>query len=171
MIYSGLKLRAKQLVLFVFCCSMIAGLIGCDAFVRKFTRKPKKEQISREEMVLVPEEYKSTMTPEQMYRQYFLFWQSWQDELIESLVQKRSNKKQVDCAQEALKNLANLRAMMKEDKQKKFDVYINDLKWLKDQITQDLYGTGAPGYARAAERIKRGILRDFSYNKVKKDLI
>ena len=86
-------------------------------------------------------------------------------------MQRKSNKKQVDCAQEALKNLDNLRVMMKEDKQKKFDVYLSDLKWLKEQIAQDLYGTSAPGYARAAERIKRGILRDFSYNKVKKDLI
>lgn len=168
---SGFIFKIKRLALTGICFSLAAGLIGCDAFVRKFTRKPKKERISREEMVLVPEEYKSTMTQEQIYRQYFLFWQSWQDELIESLVQKKSNKKQVDCAQEALKNLDSLRAMMKEDKQKKFDVYINDLKWLKDQIARDLYGTGAAGYSRAAERIKRGILRDFSYNKVKKDLI
>ena len=79
MIYAGLKLKIKQLVLFFICCLMIAGLVGCDAFVRKFTRKPKKERITKEEMVLVPEEYKSTMTQEQMYRQYFLFWQSWQD--------------------------------------------------------------------------------------------
>jgi len=171
MIYSGLRLKTKQLTMFGICCLMVISLIGCDAFVRKFTRKPKKENITREEMVLVPEEYKPTMTREQIYRQYFLFWQSWQDELIESLIQRRSNKKQVDCAQEALKNLANLRAMMKEDKQKKFDVYVNDLKWLKDQVARDLYSTSAPGNARAAERIKRGILRDFSYNKVKKDLI
>jgi len=171
MIYAGLKLKIKQLALFGTCYLMIASLIGCDAFVRKFTRKQKKDSISKEEMVLVPEEYKSTMTKEQIYRQYSLFWQSWQDELIESLAQRKSNKKQVDCAQEALKNLANLRALMKEDKQKKFDVYLNDLKWLKEQIAQDLYGTSAPGYVRSAERIKRGILRDFSYNKVKKDLI
>jgi hypothetical protein len=152
---------------------LLFAMLGCDAFVRKFTRKPKKESISREEMVLVPEEYKPTMSKEQLYRQYFLFWQSWQGELITSLTptQTGNNKKQVDCAQEAIKNLSNLRTMINEDKQKKLDIYINELKELKSQIAKDFYGTNITAYARAAERIKRGILRDFSYNKVRNDLI
>ena len=58
-----MKLRTKSLTLrnlILFCClgAMACGLVGCEAFVRKFTRKPKKEDLPRTEMVLTPEEYK-----------------------------------------------------------------------------------------------------------------
>jgi len=147
-------------------------LMGCDAFVRKFTRKPKKEDLRQEEMVLAPEEYKGPqMTKEKLYRQYFLFWKSWHDELIESLSQHRSQKKQVDCIEEAIKNLVNLKALLNINMQKKLDVYLFELKELQDQISKDLYGNNAIINARSAEHIKRNILRDFSYNKIKNYLI
>src|SRR3989338_7136675 len=108
---------------------LIVNLLGCDAFVRKFTRKTKKENLPQKEMVLAPEEWSGPqMTSEQMYRQYFLFWKSWQDELIETLLQKKSQKKQIDCSLEAIKNLLNLRALLNSDSQKKLDNYINQIK-------------------------------------------
>lgn len=81
--------RLRRTILLFFCGFLILNMIGCEAFVRKFTRKAKKEQ--REEMVLVPQEYqKPKLTKEQEYRHYFLYWQSWQDELIGSLRQRKS---------------------------------------------------------------------------------
>jgi hypothetical protein len=150
----------------VFC--LLSSLIGCDAFVRKFTRKPKKEELPQEEMVLAPEEYKGPqITKEELYRQYFLFWKSWMLELIESLLQNKSLKKQVDCAQEALKNLISLKELLNEEAQKKLDVYITQLEDLKTQITKDLYGSDVASNLRRAERIKMNILKDFSYAKIK----
>jgi len=160
---------------FIFICgllTMVYGLLGCDAFVRKFTRKPKKEALLAEEMVLVPEEYKGPqITKEEQYRQYFLFWKSWQDELITSLLEKRSQKKQIDCAKEAIRNLVSLKAFLNEEKQKKLDIYINRLNDLQGQISQDLYGSVTASYLQAAERIKRDILKDFSYHKISKDIV
>ena len=146
----------------------LVNLIGCDAFVRKFTRKPKTENLPQEEMVLAPEEYKGPqMSKEELYRQYFLFWRSWQDEVISSLLEKASHKRQVNCAEEAIKNLNSLRELLNEDKQKKLDIYLTQLEELKDLITKDLYGNNSSSYAQKAELIKRNILRDFSYNKIK----
>jgi hypothetical protein len=146
-------------------------MLGCDAFVRKFTRKRKKEA-PKEEMVLVPEEYKPPqLTKEEVYRQYFLFWKSWHDELINSLSAGASHKKQIDCINEALENLEPLRTTLQEAKQKKLDIYINQLKDLKESIAEDLYGNNVAQNRLTAERIKRGILRDFSYDKVKKYLV
>ncbi len=151
---------------------MISGLVGCDAFVRKFTRKPKKENIPREEMVLMPEEYKSNLTKEEQYRQYFLYWKSWHDELIESLSRTAANhKKQVDCTQEAINNLSNLRGLLNAETRKKLDAYINQLTDLKGLIVKDLYSSDAANNLQKAERIKRAILRDFSYDKIKSNLI
>ena len=84
-----------KIILLATCYLLLATLIGCEAFVRKFTRKSKNPV--EEVMVLAPEEYKGPQqTKEELYRQYFLFWKSWQDELIESLLQNKSNKKKVN---------------------------------------------------------------------------
>ncbi len=155
---------------FLLSTLILSTLIGCEAFVRKFTRKPKKQ--IEEVMVLAPQEYKGPlMTKEELYREYFLFWKSWQDELIGALTGKKSLKKQIDCAGEAIKNLVNLRALLKEEKQKKIDIYIIELKGLQDEIAKDLYGSSIPLHTRGAERIKRNILRDFPYKKIKDFLI
>jgi hypothetical protein len=146
--------------------------MGCDAFVRKFTRKPRKDLLPKEEMVLVPEEWKGPqMTKEELYRQYFNFWKSWQDELIESLLQNRAQKKQLDCIEEAIKNLQYLRTMLAGEKQKKLDIYVEQLNSLRDNISRDLYGSNNANNFQRAESIKRNILRDFSYPKVKNYLL
>jgi hypothetical protein len=140
--------------------------------VRKFTRKPKKEDLPQEEMLLAPEEYKGPqMSREELYRQYFLFWKSWQDEIINSLYGKASHKRQVDCAEEAIKNLNNLKGLLNEERQKKLDIYLGQLEELKDLITEDVYSNNASFYIQKAERIKRDVLRDFSYNKIKDYLL
>jgi hypothetical protein len=163
--------KFKNIVIIFGLCAMVCGLVGCDAFVRKFTRKPKIENTTQEEMILAPEEYKGpNMSKEELYRQYFLFWRSWQDELIESLLQRKSQKKQLDCAEEGINNLINLRALLNDATQKELEVYINELKGLKNAISKDLYGIDTAGNAHDAERIKINILRRFSYNKTRDNL-
>lgn len=151
---------------------LLVTMLGCDAFVRKFTRKPKTQELPQEEMVLVPEEYKAPQaTSEEQYRQYFLFWKSWQSELIDSLLQNKSQKKKLDCIEEALSNLINLKGLLNTEAQKNLDIYIAQLTELRDQISRDLYGNNSANNSRIAERIKRNILRDFSYNDIRDYLI
>lgn len=154
------------------------SLLGCDAFVRKFTRKPKKQSLPREEMVLAPEEYKPTKTKEELYRGYFLYWKSWQDELIEALAgsfgtigNTYNNKKQLGCIEQALKNILQMRAMLNPKKQKELDVYIAQLNSLRDDVLRDTSGFSLPTNRSTAERLKMRILHDFSYPKVKDSLV
>jgi hypothetical protein len=141
--------------------------MGCEAFIKKFTRKPKKEE-PPEEMILVPEEYPSLFKDkEEAYRQYFLYWKSWQDELINSLSVGTSQKKQLSCADEALKNLNEIKKILVEEKHKALDLYITELIGLRDNIKNDPYSNNAANNRSLAEVLKRNILRDFSYPKVK----
>ncbi len=143
--------------LFVFCILFS----GCEAFTRKFTREPKKR--FEEAMVIAPEEYKAPLiSKNEQYRQYFLFWKSWQDELIEALLSSRSNKKKINCADKATMNLLNLRGFLNENKQKELDVYIKSLGELKEAIMRDTYGKDGACNRQKAERLKRNILRDFN---------
>ncbi len=158
----------RKTIILIIGCWLLVGLTGCDAFVRKFTRKPKKENLPQEEMVVAPVEYQApVMTNQDLYRQYFLYWKSWQDELIDALMPKANRKKQIDCAEQAVSNLEQLRLLLDEARQKKLDIQINQLKYLKDSITKDIYGDKFSSARATAEQAKRNILRDFSYQKIK----
>jgi len=164
--------KSKIIIFILGLLLTIENLCGCEAFVRKFTRKPKKEEGPAQTLVFVPEEYKAPqMSKEELYHQYFLYWKSWQDELSESLQGSANHKKQIGCTDEAIENLSELKPLLNSDKQKELDVYINQLRELKGLITNDLYGNNISNNRLAAERLKRNILRDFSYNKIKDYLI
>ena len=160
-------MRIKEAFLVLLCFFMLLSLTGCESFTRKFTRKSKKSN-QPVEMVLVPEEYKGpNMTKEELYRQHFIFWQSWQDELENALAQKSSLKKKVDCAQEALKNLINMKNMLVAGTQKNLDVYIDKSIDLLGYIKSDVYGTNDSRNLEAAERIKSDIHKGFIYPKIR----
>ncbi|MCX5700898.1 MAG: hypothetical protein NTZ63_05100 [Candidatus Omnitrophica bacterium] len=158
-------------VTFILAVFIVLNLVGCEAFVRKFTRKSKKDK-APEEMVLAPEEWKGPqMTHEELYRQYLLYWQSWQDELINTLGESNSYKKRNDCILQAIKNLTSMKALLNETQQKQLGVYLKQMIELQDEIKADVYGSVNNYYRRDAEKIRRNILQRFSYNHIKNDLL
>lgn len=160
-------MEIKRMLCILLFCFLLLDLVGCESFVRKFTRKSKKTE-QPVEMVLAPEEYKGpNMTKEELYRQYFLYWNSWQEELINALTQKASLKKKVDCAQEALKNLANMKMLLVPDAQKNLDVYIAKSNGLLEYLKGDAYGAMDNRNCQAAQLIKSNIQRNFIYPKIR----
>lgn len=159
-----------KIVVLIISSLIITNLLGCDAFVRKFTRK-KKSTSPREEMVIAPQEYKPTMTHAEMYRQYFLYWKSWQDELIESLLRTTNHKKKVGCVAQALENMLQLKRLLNDQTKLKLDKYIQDMKDLQAVVDSDLYDANAVSIRQQAERIRRNFLRDFSFDKVKGSIV
>jgi hypothetical protein len=159
--------KFQVLILILGVSALICSLCGCEAFVRKFTRKPKGEE-PKPEMVLIPEEYPTLFAnTEEAYRTYFLYWQSWQDELINALLNGMSQKKQLSCVDEAIKNLMQIKTLLLEEKQKELEAYIVKLTDLRSNIQDDPYSSNAVRNRSTAEILKRNILRDFSYSKVK----
>ena len=160
-------MRFKKIFLFLLVYFLLFNLFGCEAFTRKFTRKSKKTDTTVE-MVLSPEEYKGpNMTKEELYRQYFLYWKSWQDELINSLTYKTSLKKKVDCANEALKNLVNMKMLLVLNAQKNFDAHISKMTDLMMDIKKDVYSQDDNRNCQRAERIKANIQRELVYPKIR----
>ena len=159
----------KKLFFVVAIYFLVFNLIGCEAFVRKFTRKKDKEP--QEEMVLAPEPYKNTASKEDMYRQSFIYWKAEHEELISALLENKPAKKRIKSAQESIKHLENMKVLLNDAKQKQLGGYINRMKDLSDNIRDDSYGTNNNLYRLKAENIKRDILRDFSYNKIKNSLL
>jgi len=163
----SLKPVMRNAILYLTCCLLIASLLGCEAFVKKFTRKPKKQE-EKEIPVLEPEDYSlSDIPPKERYERYFLFWQAWQDELINALNESASNKKIRFCLQEATKNLEELKPFLFEEKQKELEFYLERLRKMDNQISRDVYGARSANYKKMAESLKRNILVKFSYPNVK----
>ena len=165
-----MKGKRPWLLLFTF-YFLLSTLCGCEAFTRKFTRKSKKDK-APEEMVLAPEEWKGPqMTKEEKYRQYFIFWQSWHDELINAITQNASQKKKLDCSQQALKNLAGMHSLLNETKQKQMDIYLRQMVDLQNGIKSDIYGAANNFYRQSSEKLRMNILQYFSYSDIKNDLL
>jgi len=167
-----LKRKTAALVLSCGLLIMLLVLCGCEAFVRKFTRKPKKDDLPKEEMVLAPEEYKgAAMSNTERFKEYFLFWKSWQDELISALSPGANHKKQVECVNKAIENMEDLKSVLNSTGQAQVEPYLERLNGLKELIAKDLYGGNAYNLRQEAERIKRNILRDLSFAKLKSYLL
>ena len=160
-------MRIKKVSAVLFSGFLILNLVGCEAFTRKFTRKSKKPDAAIE-MVLVPEEYKGPQMPkEDIYRQYYTYWSAWQDELINALTQNASLKKKVDCAEQALKNLVNMKMMLVEDAHKLFNPAITGLNGLLADIKSDVYGAHDNWNRRQAEKMKSNIHKTLIYPKIR----
>ena len=155
-----------MLIRFILIIVLLINVLGCEAFVRKFTRKSKKDQeVVR--MVVTPEEYPApVVTKEEAYRQNFLYWQSWHDELITAL-SAGNQKKQVACADEAIKNLVELKKVLKSEQQAALDRYIVRLQQLRGAIALDYAFTNINRNRQDAERIKRDIMQHFSIKHMK----
>lgn len=166
-----LKPQITQIILLATCYSLLCTLLGCEAFVRKFTRKSKKSK-TQQEIVMRPQEYSfSDISTEERYRQYFLFWKSWQEELITALSPSGSHKKQISCLKEAIRNLEQVWVLLSEQKQEELDVYLDKLRHLEAEIDKDIYGFKSATHKTKAEVLKRNILRDFSYPKISEDIL
>jgi len=163
---------SNGLILFVCVLIFVFASSGCETVARKFVRKPKTEDKKTEDVVFAPQEYKSgSFSKEELYRQYFLYWRTWQDELINSLESPESRKKQMLSLNEAVKNLENIKGLVNPENAAKLDSFIARLRLLRAAIAKDIYSQNSAHNRRQAELIKRGILRDFAFNKIKDNII
>lgn len=151
---------------YTLCCILVFSSLGCDAFVRKFTRKKKKKDLAPEELVIAPEEYKGPqMSREELYREDLFLWRAWHDELLTSL-SGSNHKKMVYCGDKTVESLVVLSDLLQGEKQSELIMQIDKLRGIWSEIARDKYGLQRSQHLRALERMKRDILQDFSYKKI-----
>jgi len=140
--------------------------------VRKFKRKPKKGMLQQEEMVISPIEYPvSQVDKEELYRRYFFYWKSWHDELIVSFDDALNRKKQTECFAEAIKNLNELKPLLKKEKQDIVESFIRKLEELQVSLDKDTYNFDALRLKSRAERLRKDISLELSPSKIKESLL
>ncbi len=101
--------------LVAWCVVLSAGLIGCEAFQRKFTRKPKHPRAAPTPVIRF-EDYTRSMTPLDRYRKHFLMFDYWNNELIASLQDRSLSPKRFKRAsKESLVELETLQGLLNEE--------------------------------------------------------
>ncbi|HOU35952.1 MAG TPA: hypothetical protein PLJ26_04000 [Candidatus Omnitrophota bacterium] len=163
--------RRRMVACIVVAC-MTACLCSCDAFARKFTRKPKKEARPAEPMVLEPAVYADRAADtHDAYRRYFMYWEGWHAELIAALADEApSMRRKLDCVREAIRNLNEMQGLLSGNARAEADKYLLSMNGLKNDIEKDLYGTDSWAVRKKAEDLKRLISRTLQYALVKGDL-
>ena len=160
-----------QIILLVVCCLLLVTLTGCEAFVRKFTRKPKGEP-RKETPVIQPEVYPDVASSRgQLYKDYFLFWETWVEELLSNLSEKANFKKQKECANAALDNLLKMRSLLNDEKAGILEPFIAEFTAVKNIIFVGHLNSGDFYYLRnKLERMKSKVHRNFIFSKIEKGL-
>ena len=167
-----MKNRRSAYLVFLVIISCILLSAGCESLAKKFTRKRKPKE-SQEQMIIVPRDYSAHPFPSDvMYKQYFIYWKSWNQELVNCINDAASYKKIIDCAEQALLNLKKMATYLNEDKAKELDVYIKKTESLKaDIIAATTMPPARLNLLRySAERILSSVNRQFDLRKMKDHL-
>ncbi|MDD5450184.1 MAG: hypothetical protein PHO42_06300 [Candidatus Omnitrophica bacterium] len=158
-------IRINRVIKGILVFTLCLVLAGCGSqWKRKFVRKKtdnKPEQIFTYE----PQKYEREAN-DVLYKRHFVFWKSWQDELAKEL--GRNKKSDILAFDEALKNLDEMKACLKEEKAAELDIYIN-----KTRKLYDIYNTKELDIVRFSQmrddinRLMLKIDKLFRYSRVK----
>lgn len=164
-----MRRRYGFLLIFILIFSCIWFLTGCESLQRKFTRK-RKTQETQEEMIIVPRDYSAHPFPNDvLYKQYFIYWKSWNQELVSSLNDYATYKKILDCVEQAIINLKKMSSYLKDEKAKELEVYIKKTEDLKNEVqeTKAMLPYHYNSLRYKADRILSSVNRQFDLTKMK----
>ncbi len=140
---------------------------------KKFTRTKRAKKVE-EPMVITPRDYDAHPLPNDvLYRQYFYYWKSWNDELVASLAEREPNKKIAFAAEQTLNNLVKMRSYLKEEKAKELDPFIGEARALVEALGErpTMLPSQYDSYRYRAERLLARVNRGFDNRKVKEMLL
>ena len=157
----------------ILCLGLVAAFVvsmqGCETLRKKFTRR-RKTPVTSEPMVITPRDYSAHPLPNAvLYKQYFTYWKSWNQELVTSLGDYASDKKVLDCMEQALMNLKKMSTYLQEDKAKQLATYIDQSENLRNRIKNvpGVPHAEAMRFRYTAERILSGVNRQFDPTEMK----
>lgn len=154
----------RGFILFSVLCFLVS-VLGCEAFARKFTRKPSKKGAPESEMVVAPQQYAGEkISKENLLYQYYAFWKTWHEELINALAGNAGRKRQFVCLGEAVNNMKEMRALVIKNKQESLQRFQSEMESMRSAMEQDPYGQSNDHYLRRAQRLRRQMLDEFPYS-------
>lgn len=115
----------------VLCLAVVVvSFGGCASLRRKFTRKKqKKEQKAEFIPVLDPVDYPARMVSAgERYRYHYSLWKVWQEELIQEIDHKGSDKKQRYLLAQVIVQMEEMRKSLTEEKKEALGSFIAEFQ-------------------------------------------
>lgn len=148
------------LCIFILCVS----LAGCAGLQRKFARKKKQEE--RIAPVITTYDYSKELRVEELYKKHFLFWKSWQTELIDRM--DGTYKKRTECFDFTVSSLVEMKKYLKKPKAEELEKIIVKVKSIDPEVKKvRLSKSQKYRIKQILENTKRQIDKRFSYGHVK----
>lgn len=142
-------------------------LTSCAGLQRKFTRNKKEE--AKSAPIVTTYDYAKELRVDELYKKHFLFWKTWQSELIDRM--DDSCKKRIECYDEALENLKEMKKYLNDIKAQELEPFLSGITSIDLAIKKDRL-TNSEKYKmqQLLEKTKRQIEKRFSYSDVKGSL-
>ena len=156
------KLPFKQYFSFfvAICCLCVLTLAvnGCTPLRKKFTRKKKDDKEGSQKFipVLEPVDYQEKVySPLERYKQHYSLWKVWDRDLLQTIDQDGSDKRQKYLFAQAIEHLEEMKKVMNEEKKIEFVVLIDELREVQEAYEK-------PSSMRNTFSIKKKIERNAS---------
>ena len=150
-------------VIVVLCVS----IVGCAGVQRKFARKKKEEE--KQLPIVATYDYSKELRVDELYKKRFLFWKSWQGELIDRM--GGTYKKRTECYNELMQNLLEMQKYLNDEKYKELEDFITEIKSVGPDVTKiNLTNSEKYRITQVLEKTKRLIDKRFSYSHAKGSL-
>ena len=157
----------NRVLISIFVLILCISFSSCAGLQRKFARKKKDEE--RPVPVITTYDYAKDRRVDELYKKHFLFWKSWQTELINRM--GATYKKRAECFDFTVSSLEEIKKYLKGPKSAELEKFITKIKTIDPEI-RELRLSRSQQYRmkHLLETTKRQIDRQFSYTKVKDDL-
>jgi len=156
----GKKTYIRNIIIIALCIS----IAGCAGIQRKFARKKQKEEKSPP--IVTTYDYPIEQRLDELYKKRFLFWKSWQGELIDRM--DDTYKKRIECYDELIQNLSEMQKYLNDEKYKELEGFTVEIKSLSPDVKKiNLTNSEKYRIKQILEKTKRLIDKKFSYSKVK----
>lgn len=150
----------RYIIIFMLCLS----IAGCGGLQRKFARR-KTEEV-KPLPVTTTYDYSKELRVDELYKKRFLYWKSWQGELIDRMGD--GYKKRADCYNELMQNLLEMQKYLNDEKYKELEVFIINIRSIDPDVKKiDLTNNEKYRISQLLEKTKRLIDKRFSYSKVR----
>ena len=154
------KARYVRCVTVLILC---VSLAGCAGLQRKFARKKEKEE--RLAPVITTYDYSKELRVDELYKKHFLFWKTWQMELIERM--DASYKKRRSCYDHTLASLAEMKKYLADAKAAELEPFVAQIKSIDPDIRKKRLTKSKKYRMRVLlEKTRRQIEKKFSYSDV-----
>ncbi|MFA5059912.1 MAG: hypothetical protein WC676_04730 [Candidatus Omnitrophota bacterium] len=163
-----LALRMSLVLCIFLSISIVLG--GCEPLRKKFTRQKKKDKDESMEMspILEPIEYPAKQySPEQVYQEHFSLWKVWQKELLTMLDGTSSRKRQFYAMEQIRKQLAELKALLADDKKAGVEVLLSELSVVEADMRLSVPRGSLSSWRSKVESIGKKMRTEYSLSKVK----